>query len=80
MDHVPEHQRGKFAAIESIKGFNWGGSAVVGGLLVESYGIRVNFLVSASVAFLGVIILLWAHMQLVRKSRKEASIGNSTED
>ena len=48
-DYVPKRRRGFFNSLEAINMFSWSGSAVVGGVLVNSIGYRHTFLVTAAV-------------------------------
>ena len=52
MEFVPKRSRAKWAAADSVRAFSWSGSAALGGVLIEAYGYRVTFLVTAAVKFL----------------------------
>lgn len=43
MDTVPASQRVRWTAMESVNQASWAGSAVVGGYLMDLYGVEVNF-------------------------------------
>jgi predicted MFS family arabinose efflux permease len=47
MDVVPKTQRARWNAAESINGATWAGSAMLGGYLIDRYGIVPNFLTTA---------------------------------
>jgi len=61
MDHVPSHERGKWAALESVNMFSWSGSAALGGVLVGVFGIVRLFAITAIVQLVSslVVLLLW---------------------
>jgi hypothetical protein len=78
MDWVPKAKRGRYAALESVKSFNWSGSAVAGGLLVEWRGIRANFLATAGAAALGIVGLVYVRVLLARAEGAAARGGGCT--
>merc|ERR1719210_1571006 len=47
MDYVPKKDRAKWNSLDSITRFGWSGSAVLGGILVDSYGFSSTFLLTA---------------------------------
>jgi MFS family permease len=49
MDAVPKSQRVRWNSLESITRMTWSGSAVLGGFLVDQYGFRFCFLITAIV-------------------------------
>jgi MFS family permease len=46
MDHVPSEQRARWSALESLSGFSWAGSAVIGGVIADRHGYRATFVVT----------------------------------
>lgn len=63
MDIVPKEQRAKWNSLELINGAGWSGSAVIGGLLIDKYGLLNNFLFTALLQFLALIpIMLISHL------------------
>jgi MFS family permease len=46
MDHVPEGQRGRWNAVESMQSAAWSGTSVLGGLLADKHGYGVSFLLT----------------------------------
>jgi MFS family permease len=57
MDNIPQGERGKWSAMESVNSFSWSGSAALGGLLVGYEGIVFNFCVTACLQLLGTLPL-----------------------
>ena len=55
MDNVPQEERGKWAALESINTFSWSGTAAIGGLLVAKFGIIPLFGSTAVVQFIATL-------------------------
>merc|ERR1719401_1178908 len=47
MDNVPEHERARWNALESINQFSWSGSAILGSIIVDRFGIVWNFSITA---------------------------------
>jgi MFS family permease len=43
MDHVPEAQRGRWNAVESMQSAAWSGTSVLGGVLADRHGYGVSF-------------------------------------
>eukprot|EP00123_Amoebidium_parasiticum_P018179 comp24125_c0_seq1/m.43768 comp24125_c0_seq1/g.43768 ORF comp24125_c0_seq1/g.43768 comp24125_c0_seq1/m.43768 type:complete len:461 (-) comp24125_c0_seq1:210-1592(-) len=52
MDYVASEKRGLWNSLESVAGFGWSGSAVVGGLIVDLYGYEASFGFTAFIQFL----------------------------
>ncbi len=62
MDHVPNEQRGRWSAVESIAQMTWSGSAVIGGYLIDSNDYRYTFIITGFIylaSFCLRIPLLW---------------------
>lgn len=57
-DFVSKKHRAKWNSLESINIFSWSGSAALGGLLVDMYGYRATFLVTAALQATSVMILV----------------------
>lgn len=47
MDIVPKEQRAKWTAAEAINMASWSGSAMLGGYLIDKYGIVPSFITTA---------------------------------
>lgn len=58
MDSVPKAERAKWASLESVNMFSWSGSAFLGGILVQHFGILFNFSATAGLQFLATLPLL----------------------
>jgi MFS family permease len=58
MDSVPKSERAKWASLESVNMFSWSGSAFLGGILVQHYGILFNFSATAGLQFMATLPLL----------------------
>jgi MFS family permease len=58
MDNVPQEERGKWSALESVNMFSWSGSAALGGVLVGTVGLIPLFLVTASVQWTATLALI----------------------
>jgi MFS family permease len=58
MDNVPQEERGKWSALESVNMFSWSGSAALGGVLVGTVGLIPLFLVTASVQWTATLALV----------------------
>jgi len=43
MDTVPPDQKGRWAALSSVRSMTFGGSALLGGILSDSYGYTFSF-------------------------------------
>lgn len=48
MDIVKKEQRGRWSALEAINAATWSGSAMLGGYLIDRYGIVQNFIITAA--------------------------------
>jgi MFS family permease len=48
MDLVPKKQRGRWNSLENLTSFTWTGSAALGGVLVDRFGYRFTFLITAA--------------------------------
>ncbi|EER02104.1 conserved hypothetical protein [Perkinsus marinus ATCC 50983] len=55
MDHTPQKHRGKVNAVDMVRMFSWSGSAAIGGLLVDHWGYRFNFVVTGLVHCCGLL-------------------------
>ena len=55
MDNVPQEERGKWAALESVNTFSWSGTAAIGGFLVAKFGIIPLFGTTAVVQFIATL-------------------------
>ena len=58
MDHVPRDERARWASLESVTMVSWSGSAVLGGILVDSYGLLFNFRATAVLQLVATLPLL----------------------
>lgn len=56
-DYVRKEERARWNAAESINRFGWSGSAVLGGHLVDRYGYRFTFLITAGLQLSSALIL-----------------------
>lgn len=56
MDHVPRKQRARWNSLEGLTVFSWSGSAVIGGYLIDAYGYRYCFKLTAIVYFAGLLV------------------------
>lgn len=76
MDHVPSSERGKWAALESVNMFSWSGSAALGGILVEEWGMLPVFCLTAAFQLIGTLpmVSLW------KVDTMEVSATRSTRD
>jgi MFS family permease len=54
---VRKEERARWNAAESINRFGWSGSAVLGGHLVDRYGYRLTFLITAGLQLSSALIL-----------------------
>lgn len=52
LDMVPQHHRGKWSAIASLKRSSWSGSAFIGGMLSDHHDYKYAFFITAIVHFL----------------------------
>lgn len=44
MDTVPASQRIRWNSLESVNNLSWSGSAVIGGIIIDHYGMGLNFI------------------------------------
>lgn len=51
MDTVPAAQRVRWSALESLNAASWAGSAVLGGYLIDRYGVEFNFAITVAMQF-----------------------------
>lgn len=61
-DYAPKKIRGRWNALDSVKSVGWSGSAILGGYLVDMYGYRSTFMLTACAALIGTALklpLLW---------------------
>lgn len=58
MDNVPENERARWNALESVNQFSWSGSAILGSIIVNRWGIVWNFVTTALLQFAAAIPLL----------------------
>jgi hypothetical protein len=81
MDNVPQEERGKWAALESVNMFSWSGSAFLGGVLVGRVGLIPLFLVTASVQWTATLALvaLFSH-DTIEVTEDDAESSFSEED
>ncbi|RLN44388.1 hypothetical protein BBO99_00000861 [Phytophthora kernoviae] len=56
MDFVPKSHRARWASLAGLTAASWAGSAVLGGIIVDSYGYRLCFLVAALVYICGLAL------------------------
>ena len=59
MDAVPQCERGKWSALESVNMFSWSGSAFLGGILVGEEGIIFNFTLTCCMQAIAILPLLY---------------------
>ena len=57
-DYVPKRNRAKWNSLESLNFFSWSGSALLGGVLVDQFGYRFTFLVTAALQSLSLCCLV----------------------
>lgn len=85
MDAVPKSQRVRWNSLESVTRMTWSGSAVLGGFLVDRYGYRYCFLITAIVytvsttPFLFLIHLL-PKLEAEREEKSHGGGGDEGED
>jgi predicted MFS family arabinose efflux permease len=63
MDTIPSSQRIRWSSLESINNLTWSGSAVLGGILIDRYGIGVNFLMTIVMQVICVFFLIRPHVR-----------------
>ena len=83
-DYVRKEERARWNAAESINRFGWSGSAVLGGHLVDRYGYRFTFLITAGLQLCSAAILSSLARVVERESssyaRVETSEGETKEE
>jgi MFS family permease len=57
MEHVAKKHRGRVNAVDSVRSFSWSGSAALGGWLIEKYGYKSTFLMTAGIKMLAFLPL-----------------------
>lgn len=82
MDNVPQQERGKWSALESVNMFSWSGSAALGGVLVGTIGLVPLFLITASVQWTATLALiaLFGHDTIEVTDDEAESSSTSGED
>ena len=55
-DYVPKRMRAKWSSLESVLGFGWSGSAVMGGFLLDHYGFEFTFTFTAIMQIVGTLV------------------------
>ncbi|MDH5645898.1 MAG: MFS transporter, partial [Candidatus Heimdallarchaeota archaeon] len=59
MDFIPKKNRGKWNSMEAFAwGFFWNFSAALGGILIENYDYRVNFIITGLIYTVGTLLIL----------------------
>ena len=59
MDEVPQNERAKWSALESVNMFGWAGSAALGGYIIDKESILFNFCVTGIIQFVATIPLFY---------------------
>ena len=49
--------RARWNGVEAIMMFGWSGSAVLGGFLIDAYGFRITFLITAAMQLVALFFL-----------------------
>ena len=80
MDAVPRKERGKWSSLESFNTASWSGSSFIGGILVDSYGVSVNFYVTAALQFLSTLPLMLLFNKVAPEGMKSSSSSISCKD
>ena len=73
-DYVRKEERARWNAAESINRFGWSGSAVLGGHLVDRYGYRFTFLITAGLQLCSAAILSSLARVVERESTSYARV------
>ena len=76
MDIVPERQRGRWNAVESMQSAAWSGTSVAGGVLADKYGYGVSFFFTFIFHAVGCIELA-AGLCTPDREKRTALLGNS---
>lgn len=81
MDNVPQEERGKWSALESVNMFSWSGSAALGGVLVGAVGLLPLFVATGCVQLTATLALiaLFGH-DTIEETLSEAESTGSGED
>jgi len=58
MDYTSPEMRAKWSSLESVTGFGWSGSAVLGGILADNFGYGYTFVITAAMQFLSCLVLM----------------------
>lgn len=77
-DVVPPSQRARYASIDSINQATWAGSAAIGGVIIDKYGMIANFYLTACAQLLA-LVPIWVARQLVpdeRHAHAQAAAAN----
>ena len=53
MDFVPKHERARWKSLDSVAGFGWCGSAMLGGWLSDRFDYTYTFLITAIIQSVG---------------------------
>mmetsp|Transcript_32016 Transcript_32016/g.74708 ORF Transcript_32016/g.74708 Transcript_32016/m.74708 type:complete len:191 (-) Transcript_32016:45-617(-) len=70
-DVVPPSQRARYASVDSINAATWAGSAALGGLLIDKYGMVATFYVTAFFSALA-LVPIWTARRLVPAETPDA--------
>lgn len=77
MDVVTKKTRGRWNSLESVTRLSWNGSAFLGGIIVDRYGYRVTFILTATLYIISsfpiVALLLMRIDRLLAKSQPTAN-------
>ncbi|KAG8465950.1 hypothetical protein KFE25_005520 [Diacronema lutheri] len=73
-DLVPPSHRARYASIDSINQAAWAGSAALGGLVIDRYGMVANFYVTASAQLVALVPIALARA-LVPDERAPGPVG-----
>ena len=72
MDHVTKSHRGRWNAVESLCSFGWGGSAAVGGYLVDRYDYKQTFMFTAVLQLISILLTVPIAVIEVRERRRKS--------
>ncbi len=74
MDYIPKKSRGKWNAAQFIAwGLFWNLSAIIGGFLIEQFGYRINFLITAGIYVIGTLPILLLFSAVPKESTPKIS-------
>ena len=83
MDLVPKKQRGRWNSLENLTSFTWTGSAALGGVLVDRFGYRFTFLITAALysaaCFLLALLIPLTRGEVCDDENDEAGAGAGAE-